>query len=84
MPRLRSAAVIALLWVAALAGSSAPDGFGGPRRAETPLIAGTFARPASVGETPDGTRKGKRWALQVDPDGKRWELPEDRTGKRWA
>jgi hypothetical protein len=70
--RLRSVAVVALLWVAALAGSSAPDGFGGPRRAEMPLVAETVARPAHASATPDGPRRGKRWAILVDPDGKRW------------
>ena len=70
MPRLRSVAVVALLWVAAFAGSSAPDGFGGSRGAESPLIASTLVREAHavVAEAP---RNGKRWGL-VDQDGKRW------------
>ena len=71
MPRLRSVAVVALLWVAALAGSSAPDGFSGPGLAETPLVAGT-ATPARHAGTLDGIRKGKRWALLEDHGGKRW------------
>jgi len=84
MPRLRSMAIVALLWVAAFAGSSAPDGFGGPRHAEMPLLAGTVARQAHLSPTPDGTRKGKRWAMLVGPDGKRWDLLPDPDGKRWS
>jgi hypothetical protein len=77
-------AVVALLWVAALAGSSAPDGFGGPPRAEMPLVSGTVARPAHTSATPGGPRNGKRWAMFVDPDGKRWDLPYASVGKRWT
>jgi hypothetical protein len=84
MSRLRSVAVIALLWVAAVAGSSAPDGFGGQQRAEMPLVAGLLAQPAQADVTPDALRKGKRWALFGVPDGKRWDLPEDRVGGRWS
>ena len=83
MPRLRSVAVVALLWIAAFAGSSAPDGFGGPRHTEMPLVAGTSAY-TTHGATPEGPRKGKRWAKLVDPDGKRWDLPRDQAGKRWS
>ena len=84
MPRLRSVAVVALLWLGAFAGSSAPDGFGDPRRAEMPLVAGTVALPTHAGATPDGPRRGKRWAMFVDPDGKRWAMFVDPDGKRWA
>jgi hypothetical protein len=76
VPRLRSVAVVALLWVAAFAGSSAPDGFGGPRRAEMPVVAGTVTRQAHTSATTDDPPNGKRWALLVDPD--------ERDGKRWA
>jgi hypothetical protein len=84
VPRIRSVAAVVLLWIAAFAGSSAPDGFGGPRHAEMPLVAGTVARPAYADATPDRFCKGKRWALLADPDGKRWDLPEDRVGRRWS
>lgn len=84
MPQLRSVVVVALLWLAALAGSSAPDGFGGPRRGEVPLVAGTVAQPATSDTTPAGPRRGKRWALLADPDGKRWALPDDPVGRRWS
>lgn len=83
MPRLRTVAIVALLWVAALAGSSAPDGFGGTRHPE-PLVAGTVAHLAPAVVTPDEIRVGKRWALLATPDGKRWDLPDERTGKRWS
>jgi hypothetical protein len=72
MPRLRTVAVVALLWVAALAGSSAPDGFGGTRDPEMPLVAGTVAHPAVAGAMADAIRIGKRWAILAAPDGKRW------------
>ncbi len=84
MSRFRSVAVIALLWVAAVAGSSAPDGFGGQRQPEMPLLAATVARPAPADATPDGLRRGKRWALVANPAGKRWDLPDDRIGWRWS
>jgi len=71
VPRLRSVAVVALMWVAAFAASSAPDGFGGPRQADMPLVAVTAARPAHDPNTLDAVRKGKRWALH-DATGKRW------------
>lgn len=83
MPRLRSVAVVALLWMAAFAGSSAPDGFSGPGLAETPLVAGTAAR-AALASRIDGIRTGKRWALLHDEGGKRWALLHDEGGKRWA
>lgn len=83
MPRLRSVAVIALLWVAAFAGSSAPDGFGGSRGAASPLIAGILVRPAHGAAVDEAPRDGKRWAL-ADPGGKRWSLFDDVDGKRWA
>lgn len=82
MPRLRSVAVVALLWVAAFAASSAPDGFGLPRQAGMPLIAAIAAGPEQAAGTLDGLRRGKRWALS-DETGKRWALFDD-TGKRWA
>lgn len=84
MPRLRTVAVVALLWVAALAGSSAPDGFGGTRDPEMPLVAGTVGRVAPAAATPDEIRMGKRWAMLDVPDGKRWDLPDERLGKRWS
>lgn len=84
MPRLRSMAIVALLWVAAFAGSSAPDGFGSARDPEMPLVAGTVARPAHMGAAPDEWRTGKRWAMLADPNGKRWDLLDDQTGKRWS
>jgi len=84
MPRLRTVAVVALLWVAALAGSSAPDGFGGTRDPEMPLVAGTVARLAPDAATPDEIRIGKRWASSAAPDGKRWDLPDETAGKRWS
>ncbi|HEX7474183.1 MAG TPA: hypothetical protein VF323_13950 [Candidatus Limnocylindrales bacterium] len=71
MPRGRSVAVVALLWVAAFAGSSAPDGFGLPSQAGRPLIAALAAGPAQPAGTLDGLRRGKRWAL-FDDTGKRW------------
>jgi uncharacterized RDD family membrane protein YckC len=77
-------AIVALLWVAALAGSSAPDGFGGTRDPEMPLVAGTVAHPASAGATADAIRIGKRWAMLAAPDGKRWDLPDESKGKRWS
>jgi hypothetical protein len=83
VPRLRSVAVVALLWVAAFAGSSAPDGFGGSRGAAWPLIAGMPARPAHAAPVAEAPRNGKRWAL-ADPGGKRWSLFDDVDGKRWA
>jgi hypothetical protein len=64
-------AVVALLWVAAFAGSSAPDGFSGPGLTETPLVA-TTAAPAGLASTLDGIRRGKRWALLHEEGGKRW------------
>jgi hypothetical protein len=82
--RLRSVAVVVLLWVAAVAASSAPDGFGGPRHPEMPLFAGTVSPPTHADATPDGPRRGKRWAFLSDPDGKRWELADDRVGRRWG
>jgi hypothetical protein len=72
VPRLRTVAVVALLWIAALAGSSAPDGFGGTRDPEMPLVAGTVPRRDSAVATPDEIRIGKRWAILAAPDGKRW------------
>ena len=76
MPRLRSVVVVALIWVAAFAASSAPDGFGGGTRAEAPSVAGDGA--------PGGSMKGKRWAVSADPAGKRWDGFEDLAGKRWS
>ena len=74
MPRLRSVVVIALIWMAAFAASSAPDGFGGAPRAGA----------TSAGDpSPGGSIEGKRWAASVDPAGKRWNPPEDPAGKRW-
>jgi hypothetical protein len=70
VPRLRSVAVVALLWVAAFAGSSAPDGFGGPQRAEEPVLA-DVAGPALPRSSLDGVPKGKRMVL-LDYQGKRW------------
>jgi hypothetical protein len=64
-------AVVALLWVAAFAGSSAPDGFGGSRGAASPHIAANHVPPAHAAPVAEAPRNGKRWAL-VDPDGKRW------------
>jgi hypothetical protein len=84
MPRIRTVAIVALLWVAALAGSSAPDGFGGTRDPEMPLVAGTVARLAPAVATPDEVRSGKRWASSAAPDGKRWDLPDEIVGKRWS
>jgi hypothetical protein len=84
VPRLRSLAVVALLWVAALAGSSAPDGFSSARDPEMPLVAGMVPRPAQGAAPPVESRIGKRWALFADPDGKRWDLLEERAGKRWS
>ena len=71
MPRFRSIAVVALLWVAALAGSSAPDGFSGPGLAETPVVAGTSA-PARLAIELDGIWNGKRWPVLGDLGGRRW------------
>lgn len=76
MPRLRSVVVVALMWLAAFAASSAPDGFGGGTRAGGPSVAGDAA--------PDGSIRGKRWAVSVDPAGKRWDGFEDLAGKRWS
>jgi len=61
-------AVVALLWVAALAGSSAPDGFSGPGLTETPVVAGTAA-PARLVTTLDGIPNGKRWPVLGDLGG---------------
>jgi len=82
VPRLRSVAVVALLWLAAFAGSSAPDGFGLPRQAEMPLIASIAGRPAHLAGTLERIRAGGRWA-SYDDAGKRWALFDD-AGKRWA
>jgi hypothetical protein len=71
MPRFRSVAVVALLWVAALAGSSAPDGFSGPGLAETPVVAGA-AMPARIATTLDGVWDGKRWPVLGDLGVGRW------------
>ena len=71
MPRIRSVAIIALLWVAALAGSSAPDGFSGPGLAETPVVAGIVV-PARLATTLDGIWNGKRWPVLGDLGGRRW------------
>lgn len=70
MPRFRSVAVVALLWVAALAGSSAPDGFSGPGLAETPVVAGTAA-PGRLAASLDGVWDGKRWPVLGDLGGRR-------------
>ena len=75
MPRLRSVVVVALVWMAAFAASSAPDGFGGPARVSATSVGG---------DTPSGgSIEGKRWAVGVDPAGKRWDGFEDLAGKRW-
>ena len=64
MPRLRSVVVVALMWLAAFAASSAPDGFGRASRAGAMSV--LVAAPAwSV--------DGKRWAFSVDAAGKRWD-----------
>ncbi len=74
MPRLRSVLVVALIWLAAFAASSAPDGFGGAPRTGA----------SSAGDAPAGwSIEGKRWALGVDPGGKRWDGSEDLAGKHW-
>ncbi len=75
MPRSRSVLIIALIWMAALAASSVPDGLGGAARASA----------ASAGDAlPGGAVDGKRWAVVVDPAGKRWDGSEDLAGKRWS
>lgn len=68
MRRLRSVAVVALLWLAALAGSSAPGGI-------HPGVAGSseaVSRAAPSSERAERDGHGKRWALREDPAGKRW------------
>lgn len=74
MPRLRSVVVVVLIWIAAFAASSAPDGFGGAAR--TGLT--SDGAPA-----PGGSIEGKRWAAGFDPAGKRWDWSEGVAGKRW-
>ena len=74
MPRLRSVVIVALIWMAAFAASSAPDGFGGAAR-----TGATSAGDAA----PGGSIEGKRWVVSVDPGGKRWDGSEDPAGKRW-
>ena len=83
MARVRSITVVALLWVAALAGSSAPDGFGGSRRAEMPVLAGAAAHSARHAVLFEATRSGKGWATTSNPIGKRWEIGNSPIGKRW-
>ena len=76
MPRLRSVVVVALMWIAAFAASSTPDGFGAAPRAGASSVGGDAASGGSI--------EGKRWAVGVDPAGKRWDGFEDLTGKRWS
>jgi hypothetical protein len=76
MSRLRSVVVVALIWMAAFAASSAPDGFGGASRAGATSVGGD--------PSPDGSIEGKRWAVSADPAGKRWDGFEDPVGKRWS
>ncbi len=75
MPRFRSVLIIALIWMAAFAASSVPDGLGGAARASA-----TSPVEAPAG----GSVDGKRWAVVVDPAGKRWDGSEDLAGKRWS
>jgi hypothetical protein len=80
--RLRSATVIALLLLAALAASSAPDGFGGPAR-RVARVTGTVALSAEPGPA-DGSRSGKRWAVRAEPAGPSVDPNDGRGGKRWS
>lgn len=72
MRRVRSVVVIALLWLAALAGSSDPDGFGGHGRAAEPGISRTGSSVAVRSDPSEGDRSGKRWAQLDGRGGKRW------------
>jgi hypothetical protein len=81
--RLRSIAVVALLWLAAFAGSSAPDGFGGPHGVEMPVLAGAAGRPAQVAAAVDRTGSGMGRAVACNPVGKRWDIGLGPIGKRW-
>ena len=69
MPRLRSVVVVALLWVAALAGSSAPDGFGTPRHVEMPLVGWDGRLDQCRRRATRGVRDGQALDPDAGPDG---------------
>jgi hypothetical protein len=73
MPRLRSVLVVVLIWLAAVAASSAPDGFGASSRAGTRSVGSATSRL---------THDGKRWAVVASASGLR-DLPSGANGKRW-
>jgi hypothetical protein len=74
MPRLRSVVVVALIWMAAFAASSAPDGFGGAPRAGATSASDGISRESE---------NGKRWPLAAVPAAGLWDLPNGANGKRW-
>jgi hypothetical protein len=62
-------AVIVLLWLAALAGSSAPDGV---HRGVVGPVTVTSQRAVPRIELAEHDERGKRWAMREEPVGKRW------------